>query len=196
MEEFYETLAACLRGSFLREVKNLGNLESNKKAVSEMREKFEAAQSVVIADYRGLTVAEVTDLRNQLRDAGVEYRVYKNTLLKIAAREAGVEGLDDIFKGPTAVAFGVDDPVAPAKVLNSFAKKHESLEIKAGVLENAVIDVAGVTALAELPSREELLAKLAGCFQGPLAGLVNVLQGPIRKTAYALEAVRSKQAEA
>lgn len=175
----------------------MGSLETKKQVVAEMKEKFVNAKSVVITDYRGLDVAEVTELRKRLREAGVEYKVVKNTLLKIAAQEAGIEGVDDFFKGPTAVAFGVEDAVTPAQVIYKFAKDHDDLEIKAGVLEGQLIGFDQVKALADLPSREVLLGQVASAFQAPIAGLVNVLQGPIRKLGYALEEVRKlKEAQA
>lgn len=175
----------------------MGSLETKKQIVAEMVEKFNGSKSVIVTDYRGLNVAEVTELRKQLREAGVDYRVVKNTLLKIAAKEAGIEGTEEYFQGPTAVAFGLSDAVSPAQVLSKFAKEHKNLEIKGGILEGQLINMDGVKALADLPPREVLLAKVASCFQAPMAGLVNVLQGPIRKLGYALEEVRKlKEAEA
>ena len=175
----------------------MGSLETKKQIVAEMTEKFSGSQSVIITDYRGLNVAEVTELRKKLREAGVEFKVVKNTLLKIAAKNAGIEGVDEYFQGPTAVAFGLNDAVAPAQVLSKFAKDHKNLEIKGGVLEGKVIGLAEIKALADLPSREVLLAQVASVFQAPIAGLVNVLQGTIRKLGYALEEVRKlKEAQA
>lgn len=167
------------------------NFEEKGLVVSEIKEKLGQASGVVLADYRGLTVAQVTQLRTQMRQAGVEYRVMKNTLVRRAAAELGVEGLDPYLKGPTAIAFGAD-PVAPAKVLTEFAKanKLKKFQIKAGVLEGKVIGPEGVKALADLPSREVLLTMVVRGMQAPLVGMVNVLQGPIRKMGYALEEVR------
>ena len=171
------------------------NMEEKGLVVSEIKEKFQQASGIVLADYRGLTVAQVTQLRTQLRQAGVEYRVMKNTLVRRAANEVGVEGLDEYLKGPTALAFS-KDPVAPAKVLMDFAKanKLKTFKIKAGVLEGKVIGAEGVRALAELPSREVLLAMVLRGMQAPLTGMANVLQGPIRKMGYALEEVRKLKA--
>lgn len=171
------------------------NLEEKAQVVSEIKEKFQQASGVVLADYRGMTVAQVTQLRTQLRNAGVEYKVLKNTLVSRAASEIGVEGLDQYLEGPTALAFSAD-PVAPAKILLEFAKanKLKSLTVKAGVLEGKVIGADGVKALAELPSREVLLAMVLRGMQAPLAGMANVLQGPIRKMGYALEEVRKLKA--
>jgi large subunit ribosomal protein L10 len=167
------------------------NLEEKALVVSEIKEKFQQASGVVLADYRGLTVAQVTQLRTQLRQAGVEYRVMKNTLVRRAANEVGVEGLDPYLEGPTAFAFSAD-PVAPAKILTEFVKtnKLKTFSIKGGVLEGKVINPEGVKALADLPSREVLLGMVLRGIQAPLAGMANVLQGPIRKMGYALEEVR------
>jgi len=171
------------------------NLEEKGQVVSEIKEKFQRSSGIVLADYRGLTVAQVTQLRTLLRQAGVEYRVMKNTLVRRAADELGVEGLDSYLEGPTALAFSAD-PVAPAKILTEFVKvnKLKTFKIKAGVLEGKVIGAEGVKALAELPSREVLLTMVLRGMQAPLAGMVNVLQGPIRKMGYALEEVRKLKA--
>ncbi|MDR3543164.1 MAG: 50S ribosomal protein L10 [Desulfosporosinus sp.] len=171
------------------------NIEEKSQVVSEIKEKFQQASGVILADYRGLTVAQVTQLRTKLREAGVEYRVMKNTLVRRAANEVGVEGLDAYLKGPTALAFSAD-PVAPAKVLTEFAKvnKLKTFKIKAGVLEGKVIGAEEVKALAELPSREVLLAMVLRGMQAPLTGMANVLQGPIRKMGYALEELRKLKA--
>lgn len=172
------------------------NYEGKAQVVSEIKEKFQGASGVVIADYRGITVAQATQLRAQLRQAGVEYRVLKNTLVSRAAHEVGIEGLDSFLEGPTAVAFSAD-PVAPAKVLADFAKGVKAFTIKGGVVEGKVVDSDGVKALAELPSREVLLTQVVRGMQAPLVGMVNVLQGPIRKMGYALEEVRKlKEAQA
>jgi large subunit ribosomal protein L10 len=172
------------------------NIEEKAQVVAEIKERFQNSTGVVLADYRGLTVSEVTQLRAQLRQAGVEYRVLKNTLVRRAANEVGIEGLDPYLEGPTAVAFSAD-PVAPAKVLADFAKTAKTFTIKGGVVEGKVIDLAGVKALADLPSREVLLAQVLRGMQAPLAGMANVLQGPIRKMGYALEEVRKlKEAQA
>ncbi len=167
------------------------NMEEKVQVVSEIKEKFEQASGIILADYRGLTVAQVTQLRTEMRQAGVEYRVLKNSLVQRAANEVGVEGLESYLKGPTAFAFSAD-PVAPAKVIMEFVKanKLKTLKIKAGVLDGKVIGAEGVKALAELPSREVLLSMVVRAMQGPLTGMANVLQGPIRKMAYALEEVR------
>lgn len=164
--------------------------------VSEVQQKFTMAKSVILADYRGLNVMEVTELRKKLREAGVEYRVVKNTLTSRAAKAANIDGLDQFLSGPTALAFGIEDVVVPAKILAEFAKDHKKLELKGGVLEGKVIDLAAVNELANLPSREALLGQLAGMLQAPIRGLVTVLSGPLRNLTYAVEAVRKQKAEA
>lgn len=173
------------------------NFDEKQKVVEDIKQKFQGATGVVLADYRGLTVAQVTKLRVELRQAGVEYRVLKNTMVRRAADEMGIKGLEEFLEGPTALAFSAD-PVAPAKILSEFCKKNKTtLTIKAGVLEGHVIDAEKVKDLANLPSREVLLSQVLAGMQGPLQGMVNVLQGPIRKFGYALEEVRKlKEAQA
>lgn len=161
--------------------------------VAELKDLLSTSKGAVLVDYCGLTVAEDTELRSKMREAGVKYMVAKNTFIRIAAKEAGVEGLDSYLEHNTAVAFSAEDPVAPAKILNDFSKDHKALEIKAGILDGKVIALDEVKALAELPSRDELLAKLVGSMQAPISGLVNVLQGTIRNFVYTLEAVRQKK---
>lgn len=152
--------------------------------VQAAAEKFESAASVVIVDYRGLTVEEITNLRKQLRDAGVEMKVIKNSILSRAAKKVGLDGLDEVFTGPTAVAFSNDDVVAPAKIIDEFAKDAKALEIKGGVIEGKVSSVEQITALAKLPNREGLLSML-----------LSVLQAPVRNVAYAVKAVAEKNEE-
>ncbi|GAE26021.1 LSU ribosomal protein L10p [Halalkalibacter wakoensis JCM 9140] len=159
-------------------------LEQKKQVVADIATKLRESKSTVVVDYRGLSVAEVTELRKQLREAGVEFKVYKNTLARRATAEAELTALDEQLVGPTAIAFSTEDVIAPAKVINEFAKKHEALEIKAGVIEGAVASVAEVKALAELPSRDGLLSMLA-----------NVLQAPVRQFALVTKAVAEQKEE-
>ncbi|MBQ2113629.1 MAG: 50S ribosomal protein L10 [Selenomonadales bacterium] len=165
--------------------------------VADLKDIFVNAKGVVFTAYTGITVAQDTKLRRKFREAGVEYRVIKNTMAMIAAKETEKEGLLPTFEGATAMAFSKEDAVAPAKVLADFAKeeKLEALQVKAGLVEGAVIDAAGVKALADLPPREVLVAQVLAGMQSPIVGFVNVLQGTIRNLVYALEAVR-KQKEA
>lgn len=175
----------------------MGSLDTKKVVVEEITEKMRSSKTFIVTDYRGLNVAQVTKLRAELRNAGVEYRVLKNTLMTIAANDIGLEGIQDYFKGPTAVAFGVEDAVAPAQILSKFAKTNDKLEIRAGVLDGKLISVEDIKALADLPPREVLLAKLANVMQSPISGMANVLQGPIRKLGYALveiQKVKEQQA--
>ncbi|MBU8855462.1 50S ribosomal protein L10 [Priestia megaterium] len=159
-------------------------IEQKKQVVDEIAEKLQASNSTVVVDYRGLNVAEVTELRKQLREAGIEFKVYKNTLTRRAVEKLELTGLNDALVGPNAIAFGGEDVVAPAKILNNFAKEHEALEIKAGVIEGNVASVEEIKALAELPSREGLLSML-----------LSVLQAPIRNLALATKAVADQKEE-
>lgn len=165
------------------------------QVVVELKEKLTATKGAVFTNYRGLSVAMDTKLRRKLREAGVEYKVVKNTMTRIAANELGIIGLDQYLEGPTAMAVSATDPVAPAKLISDFIKENklQSIEIKAGLLEGKVIDEKGVKALASLPPREVLVAKMLGSMQSPITGFVNVLQGNIRNLVYALEAVRKQK---
>ncbi len=158
------------------------NFELKKQVVSDITQKFMNAQSVVVVKYSGLTVEQVTDLRNQCRAAGVEYCVLKNTLVKRALGELGITALDHVLEGPSAFAFGMTDVVAPAKVLDGFISKQKTpvLEVKAGLLGREVLDASGVKALAELPSREVLLARLLGSMTNSISSFVRVVEA-IRK---------------
>lgn len=166
------------------------------EAVKEIRSKFEAAQTTVVADYRGLTVAEMTELRSTLRKAGVELKVYKNTLTWIAVQGLGIDEIESQLKGPSIIAFSAEDVVAPAKLLVEFAKTHKKLVIKGGVVEGKVIDVEGVKALAELPSKEVLVAKALGSMMSPLYGIAGVLAAVPRSLVYALDSVRKQKENA
>jgi large subunit ribosomal protein L10 len=162
--------------------------------VKELTDKFTSAKSLVITDYLGLNVAEMTELRSKLREAGVEFKVVKNTLATIAANDVEMEEMTEYFSGPTAIAFGEDDAVSPAKILVEFAKDHEVLEIKAGLLNGEIIAKEKVESLAEIPSREELLAKAFASMKAPLSGLVNVLQGNIRGLVQVLNQIKEEKA--
>ncbi|MCM3719741.1 50S ribosomal protein L10 [Fictibacillus phosphorivorans] len=159
-------------------------LETKKQVVSTIAEKLKNSQSTILVDYRGLTVAEVTELRKSLRDAGIEFKVYKNSMVVRAAEENNLNELSEHLTGPTAIAFSNDDVVAPAKILNDFAKTHEALEIKAGVIEGRIASLEEVKALAELPSRDGLLSMV-----------LSVLQAPIRNFALATKAVAEQKEE-
>ena len=151
-------------------------LEEKKQIVAGTAEQFKTAVSGVFVDYCGLTVEEDTQLRNKLREAGVEYKVIKNTLTRFAAKEVGFDELDPILNGPTSLALSMTDEVAPAKVIADFAKKHEQLEIKGGFLDGKVLELAEVKTLAATPNRETLLAKLLGSLNAPISNLARTLQ--------------------
>lgn len=165
--------------------KNLGPKEA---VVSEVKEKLSKSNSVVLVDYKGINVEDVTDLRKRFRDAGVEYKVYKNTLFKRAASESGMESLHEYLQGTVAVAFGYNDAVAPAKTLNQFIKDKPktTISVKAGYVEGKIMNAADLKALGDLPSREALIAMVLGG-----------LQGTIRNLAYMLNTIKeNKEAEA
>jgi large subunit ribosomal protein L10 len=150
----------------------------------------------VLTDFRGLSVAEMTELRTLLRKGAVEYTVVKNTLARIAVAETELAGLAAYLEGPTAIAISRADPAAPSKVLATWRKTRPAFTIKGGVVEGRLVGPADIVALAALPPREVLVARLAGAFQAPLQGLANVLAGPIRALATALEQVRQRKEKA
>jgi large subunit ribosomal protein L10 len=159
-------------------------LEQKKQLVSTIADQLKNSKATIFVDYRGLDVAEVTELRKQLREAGITFKVYKNTMTRRAAEEAGLADLNEKLVGPTAIAFSDEEVVAPAKILNSFSKEHEALVIKAGVIEGQLTSVEDIKALAELPSREGLLSML-----------LSVLQAPMRNMALATKAVADQKEE-
>ena len=161
--------------------------------VKRLKDRLSRARAVVLTDFRGLSVPEMEALRQALRKEGAEYRVVKNTLLGIAASELGLQGLEPFLEGPTAIAVGYDDPTTPARVVHEFIRQYRKLEVKGGLAEGRVLDPAGVRALAELPGRDQLVAKLMGGLQGPLYGLLGVLTALQRKLVYALDQVRQKR---
>ena len=151
-------------------------LEEKKQIVSSLAEQFKTAVSGVFVDYCGLTVEQDTQLRNKLREAGVEYKVIKNTLTRFAAKEVGFDELDPILNGPTSLALSMTDEVAPAKVIAEFAKDNEQLEIKAGFLDGKVLALDEVKKLAATPNRETLIAKMLGSLNAPISNLARTLQ--------------------
>lgn len=150
--------------------------------VNEIAEKLQNSKSTIITDYRGLTVGQVTELRKRLRDAGIEFKVLKNTMTRRAADQVNLGEVNEFLVGPSAIAFSTDDVVAPARILNDFAKEHKALELRAGIVEGKVIGTEEVKALAELPSRDGLLSML-----------LSVLQAPMRNLAYAVKQIADKQ---
>ena len=171
----------------------MAKVELKQPVVQEIAENVKDAQSVVVVDYRGLTVAEDTALRKQLREAGVTYKVYKNTMMNFAFKGTDFEALKDVLEGPSAIAISKDDATAPARIIAKFAKTAPKLEIKAGVVEGTFYDAKGMEAIANVPSREELLSKLLGSLQSPITNLARVLnqiaeQGGASAAAPAAEA--------
>lgn len=154
----------------------MAKVELKQPVVQEISENVKDAQSVVVVDYRGLTVAEDTQLRRELREAGVTYKVYKNTMMNFAFKDTDFESLSDVLEGPSAIAISKEDATAPARVLAKFAKDAPALEIKAGVVEGTYYDADGMKAIASVPSREELLSKLLGSIQSPIANFARVLK--------------------
>jgi len=170
-------------------------LKQKEQQVNELTELLNASVSGVLVDYKGINVADDTQLRRDLRAAGVRYMVVKNSLLSRAAEKAGFEDLKNVLAGTTALAVSSDDAIAPAKILNKFAEASKgAFSIKAGFVEGNLIDAAGVTSLAKLPSREELIAKMLGGLNAPISGFVNVLNGNIRGLVIALDQIAQKSA--
>lgn len=161
---------------------NLSIREQKEQVVAEVGQKFQESICTVVTDYRGLDVAQVTELRKQLREAGIEYAVIKNTLARRAANNVDLSDLEEHLVGPTAIAFSADDLIAPAKILTEFAKKNKELEVKAGILEGEVVSSDQIKKLADLPSREGLLSML-----------LSVLQAPVRNFALSIKAVAEKE---
>ncbi|MDQ0091806.1 large subunit ribosomal protein L10 [Paenibacillus anaericanus] len=161
---------------------NVKLIQAKQEAVDVVTEKLRNSVTTVVADYRGLNVTQVTELRKQLREAGVEFQVLKNSLVRRATAAAELSELDEVLVGPTAVAFSTEDAVIPAKIINDFAKKNDALKIKGGVVEGKVVGVDQIKALADLPSRDGLLSML-----------LSVLQAPVRNFALAVKAVAEKE---
>ena len=153
----------------------MAKVELKQPIVQAIADDIKDAQSVVLVDYRGLTVAQDTELRKQLREAGVIYKVCKNTMMKRAFEGTEFAGLEEYLEGPSALVVSKDDATAPARIICKFAKTAEALEVKAGVVEGNVYDAAGINELSKVPSREELLSKLLGSLQSPITNLARVL---------------------
>ena len=153
----------------------MAKVELKQPIVAEISEAIKDAQSVVLVDYRGLTVEQDTNLRKQLREAGVTYKVYKNTMMNFAFKGTDFEGLAPYLEGPSAVAISTTDATAPARILAKFAKEAKALEIKAGVVEGNVYDAAGMQAISQIPSRDELISKLLGSLQSPITNFARVM---------------------
>jgi large subunit ribosomal protein L10 len=165
-------------------------------AVAEITADLKGSDVYYFVDYRGLTFAEATELRKRLRKVDADLKVVKNTLGKIAAANAGVEGLDELMAGPTAIAYVHGDPAKVAKTIQDFIKEKKKAAIRGGKLQRSVLSAAQVEALASLPSREQLIAQLVGAIASPLRGLANVLNGPIRGLVMVLAQVEEQKASA
>ena len=161
--------------------------------VAEITSRLKASSTAVLADYRGMTVGQMRDLRSKLRDGNIEMMVVKNTLARRAAKAAGYEPLSAELVGPIAMLFAADDVSGPARILNDYIRANRKMAIKGGLLEGQVIKADVVTELADLPSREVLLSRLLGAMQAPLGSLASVLQAPMSKLARTLDAVRSQK---
>ena len=171
-------------------------LEQKKAQVAEVAEALKSAQTGILVDYRGLTVEEDTKLRNNLRAAGVKYFVVKNTLLRLAAKEVGLDGLDEVLHGPTALAVSEEDAVAPAKVMADFAKENDKLEIKSGFMDGAVMSLDEVKKLAATPNRETLIAKMMGSLNAPVSNLARLLSTIVDGGEEIADLIAKKSAEA
>lgn len=172
-------------------------LSEKQKLVAELAEKLSGCVGGVLVEYKGINVAADTVMRRELREAGVEYSVVKNTMLNLAAQKAGLDQLSEVLSGTTALAVSKGDPVICAKLLTKYAAQMQrtGFAVKAGFVEGRVIDAAGVEALAKLPAREVLIAKVLGGFNAPISGFVNVLNGNLRGLVVALSAIAEKKAE-
>ena len=173
----------------------MAKVELKQPIVQAIADDIKDAASVVLVDYRGLTVAQDTELRKQLREAGIIYKVCKNTMMKRAFEGTDFAALDEHLEGPSAIAISKDDATAPARILCKFAKDAKALELKAGVIEGTVYDVAGLAELSKIPSREELLSKLLGSLQSPITNLARVLNQIAEQGGAADAAVEAAPAE-
>ena len=169
--------------------------KSKTDTVEALRRTIDAQKGTVVAEFTGLTVAEMTSLRKKLRDVGAEFKVVKNTMIKLAAKDTDFGKLEEFFTGPTALAVTHGDPVALAKAMKDFVAGSQKIRLKAGILEGKVLGVKDVESLAEVPPREVLLSRLAGGLMSPVTRLVRALSDPQRKLVYALHSIHEKQSE-
>ena len=174
---------------------NPKTLDKKRGAVQELTDMFKHSELAVLTDYRGLTVGEISQLRRQLREAGVDYRVTKNTLARFAAENAGLPGLTKMLVGPTAIAFGKDDASRVARMLREYARTSKVFKLKGGALQGKIAAPEDVSILADLPPRDVLFGQVLAGIQSPLAGLVGVLNAPLQNLMYALQA-RADQLQA
>ena len=167
--------------------------EKKQQQVAKIKEKFDDASLVVFADYRGLTVADIDELRGQLRELNSEFNIYKNTLATLAMADLNITQTGEILSGPTGFVRATEDPSAVAKIIKKYTKAHENVTIKGGIFENKLVEGQVVEQLAELPSRDELIAKTVGSIKAPITNLVMNLSSPIRGLVYTLKAIQDKK---
>ncbi|MBI3592311.1 MAG: 50S ribosomal protein L10 [Nitrospirae bacterium] len=167
--------------------------EKKSQQITELTERFSRSKAVVFTEYKGLTVAEIAELRKLLKEVGAEYKVAKNTLVNIAAKGTPIESAKDFFIGPTGIAFGFDDPIAAAKKLLEYAAKNDKLKVKSGVVDGRFCSVDEIKAMSKLPPRNVLLSMMAGTFQAPLSKLAGALNATVTQFAYALESLKNKK---
>lgn len=168
--------------------------KKKEELIENLSEKLTKSKSAVLCDYKGLSVEEINEVRNELREKGIEFKVIKNTLFGLAVKKANLDvDPKELANHPVAVAFGYEDEVAPAKVVFNFAKDHESLEIIGGILEGKSIDKTAVNSLAQVPSREELIAKMIGSMNAPVSNFVGVMHANLRNVVGVLDAIRQQK---
>jgi large subunit ribosomal protein L10 len=182
-----------LDGERLRERRDNLNKEQKQLAIAGLKEKFSAAKGAVLTDYKGLTVAEMSELRDTLRGASIEYKVVKNTLARLASEETPLAVARESFSGPVGVALGYDDAVAVAKAVLEFAKKNDKLKVTSGVIEGELCPAERLKDIAKLPSREGLLSMMAGGFQAPAGQMARLLYATVARMGFALGALREKR---
>ena len=158
--------------------------------VKEVQEKFERAKSIFFTDYLGLNVMDISELRNQFREKGVEFIIVKNTLARLSAENAGIKSDHAMFKGPTAIVLSFDDPISPARIIKQFRESHDLPELKAFIIENKLLDRTSFARIAQLPSREELLAQLLANLSSPMIKVVSTLKSPLIKLVNILERIK------
>ncbi|MHB8173978.1 MAG: 50S ribosomal protein L10 [Nitrospirota bacterium] len=170
------------------------NKNEKQELIDELRVKFEAAKAAIVTEYKGLTVSEITEFRNELRKNQLEYRVVKNTLAIRAAAGTSAQKLSEYLQGPTGLVLGFGDPVAPAKAVTEFAKKRDKLKVKIGIIEGQLASANELKAIAALPSREQLLSQMAAGFQAPASKMVRLLNATVARLGYALAALKEQKA--
>lgn len=167
--------------------------QKKKAVIKDIKEKLEKSSLVILTDYKGMTMSQLSVLRKKMRPIDAEYKILKNTLISLALKDKPFEGIDKLLTGPTAVLFGYKDQVMPTKVLTEFMKGNEKLTIKGGILDGKLIDTKIISALSKLPSREVLIAKVLGGMKAPITNLVFDLKGILSKFVYALSAIKDKK---